>query len=613
MSGLCGLVRLDGGPVEEGALSSMASAAAHRGPDGGGRVLLGQAGFVWQALRVTPEDAAEVQPLRVGGLVVVADARLDDRAGLRQRLGSGAPGRDAPDSVLIAAAWQRWGPRAPERLLGDFAVVVYDVDRRVLWAFRDPMGMRPLYYRVEPGRRVLLASEVKQILAAPGVETRVHEPAIAAHLVGPVVPPTWTFDTGVEAVGPGELVRVDERGRVEREAWWSLDPEERIVYRDPREYVAHFQELFLAAVADRLRSAKPVGVLLSGGLDSGSVAASAGWLREHGRAAQDDLRTLSWGFRELGSCDERTISDLTCRRYSLPSTVVWGDRGYPLAEQGGRDPDRDDPYLGTYQALTEDTLRTAHEEGLGLLLPGTRGDYLVGDRVTDELGMLRAGHPLAALTDLRAHGGAAALRSVRDGARRAVGRGRGVTPVSPPAWLDEATAARTAVADTLAAAWARPAWGDQARAARAATVRSWAGQRAVDHEERSWARHGLGYADPWSDQRLVRFVTAVPQWRLQRRTARKLLVREAMAGILPDPVRHRPSGNEFAALYDRGMRDCSADLVHELLREPLLARAGWVDGAGLREEYRRYREGEPGGHPPWWALVAELWLRRWWT
>jgi asparagine synthase (glutamine-hydrolysing) len=616
MSGVCGVVRLDGGPVDAAELVAMTSAAAHRGRDGGGRLLLDHAGFAWQALRVTPEDVGDAQPVRLGDLVVVADARLDDRAGLRRSLGAGAPPVDAADSVLIAAAWQRWGDRAPQRLLGDFAVVVYDVARRVLHAFRDPMGMRPLHYRVEPGRRVLVGSEVKQVLAASDVPVRIFEPAVAAHLAGPFVPPTSTFYEGVEALGPGEALRVDAEGRVRRRVWWSLDPEERIVYPQLGDYAEHFRELLLTAVADRMRSVGPVGVLLSGGVDSGSVAASAGWLREQGRAPQTDLRTISWGFEELAGCDERAWSERTCRRYGLPSTVVWGDEGYPLAGTEGRTPDQDDPYLHTYQALMASTVRTAGETGVRLLLTGMGGDEVAGDRVTDELGLLKAGRPVAALTDLRARGGRTLVRQARRGAISAARRGRGgdghPAPVTAPHWLDAGFAARAGLDGTLAAAWAAPAWRDRARAARVATIRSWSHQRAVAWQERWWTRHGLAHAAPFQDVRLARFAAAVPQWRMQRWTDRKSLARAAMAGVLPDPVRQGPSDNEFAALYERGMRDRAVGVVEDLLDDPELARRGWVDAAGLRTEYRGYLAGAVGHHPPWWALSAELWLRRWW-
>jgi asparagine synthase (glutamine-hydrolysing) len=626
MSGVCGVVRLDGGPVEAGELVAMASAAAHRGRDGGGRVLLDAAGFAWQALRVTPEDVGDAQPVRVGDLVVVADARLDDRAGLVRSLGAGAPPGDAPDSVLIAAAWQRWGEGAPERLLGDFAVVVYDVAARVLHAFRDPMGMRPLHFLVEPRRRVLVGSEVKQVLAASGVPVRIFEPAVAAHLAGPFVPPTWTFYEGVEALGPGEALRVDAEGGVRRRVWWALDPEERIVYRDLGAYAEHFRELLLTAVADRLRSVGPVGVLLSGGVDSGSVAASAGWLREQGRAHQTDLRTYSFAYTTVPECDERAISAITVDRYGLRATDIPTHDAWPLCDMDAHGPDLDGPSIGVYQPLIDRALEAASEDGVGPLLGGDRGDLLVGPTGLSYVRLLARGDVRATMEEIGNHRRVlgdplpsilwrhlllAGLWHLRR--RRQVAQGPGGEPSDPvpgAPWIDPGFADRIGLPDMLARAEVASPVRDHARAQRYRSVFHPYQMQGMTWSERGYARYGVAFADPFSDLRLARFAVAVPAQVLTAPSEfDKPLAREAMRGIMPEGARRRAAKIEPAPFLAWALQGPATEAARSLGRGTEMAMRGWVDAEPLRERVEAVVAGAPIPALLWNALTLESWLR----
>ncbi|MDQ3661536.1 MAG: asparagine synthase-related protein, partial [Actinomycetota bacterium] len=206
----------------------------------------------------------------------MADARIDNREELVRTLwgGSHLPDEPPTDAELILEAYRRWGEECPARLIGDFAFAIWDARRGRLFAARDPMAMRALYYRVEP-RRVLFGTEVKQILAVPGVPARIFEPAVGAYLAGPFGHMEWTFYEGISQLAPAHALVVDASGQ---RTWryWDIDPDFRIEYPTEEEYVEHFLEVFLEAVRCRLRSTKPVGIFLSGGMDSGSIASAAG-------------------------------------------------------------------------------------------------------------------------------------------------------------------------------------------------------------------------------------------------------------------------------------------------------------------------------------------------
>ena len=312
MSGICGIVAFDGVPVEPEVLRKMADVAAHRGPDGIRYWYEGAAGLAHLALDLTPGSSRERQPTvdHQDGLVLTSDARIDNRDELVRALGDGGylPDEAPTEADIILAAYRRWGEACPGHIIGDFAFAIWDERREILFAARDPMGMRALYYRVEP-RRVLFATEVKQILAAPDIQARLFEPAVAAFLASTTGLPEWTYYQGIAQLPPAHALSADAGGH---RTWryWAIDPGYEIRYTEEGQYAEHFAEIFKEAVRCRLRSSKPVGIFLSGGMDSGSVASTAGWLlRKQEPPDNPGFRAYCWAFEQLTQADERHISD----------------------------------------------------------------------------------------------------------------------------------------------------------------------------------------------------------------------------------------------------------------------------------------------------------------
>ena len=198
MSGICGIINFDDKPANPDELHRMTEAVAHRGPDGCHHWQDGSVAMAHLALNITPESLGERQPLVEAGLVLVADARIDNREVLVDQLWAKAELKDrrATDADLILAAYRCWGQECPVHLLGDFAFAIWDSARKCLFAARDAMAMRAFYYRVEP-RRLLFATEVKQILAVPDVPVTIYEPAVGAYLAGLFGPLEWTFYEGI--------------------------------------------------------------------------------------------------------------------------------------------------------------------------------------------------------------------------------------------------------------------------------------------------------------------------------------------------------------------------------------------------------------------------------
>ena len=635
MSGLCGIVDLSGRQVAAEDLEPMIAAASYRGRDGVSIWTGHGAAIAHQALHATLASCHEHQPWHDenSGLVVVADARIDDRDALTAALPRGAvrqprAGPPHTDVEFVAAAVLAWGSAGIGRLLGDFAFVAWDTARRRLFAARDAMGMRPLAYHWN-GTRLWFASEVKQVLAARGVPARLSERAIAAHLTGSFDDAASTPYRDVLRVAPGHALTVDADGaRVAR--FWNVDPERRVRYRSEGEYAEAFRALFEASVRDRMGTDRDVGILLSGGVDSGAVASMAGHIVRRTGGTPAAIRTYAWQSANLPEVDERHISDQIVDHFGFSSASVAADDHGPLSDYPARGPERDGPYVGVYQALIERALAMAAMDGVGVMLSGTRGDLIVGETVLDAPGLLLSGRVRAVQRDL------AAFR-----------RWRGISPIAA---IDQLLV-RPFLADQLARPWLAPLRAMRRRAGDARTIRAapWvsesllsrtgavgrapnafeppAGLRGVSRRQRyrmvflgmnmetlQWldrlhARAGVAFADPWSDRRLAEFVIASPQWVVQRMVEPKRLAREAMRGVMPESVRVGASKISPEPLYELALRDRASGTVEALLADPMSAQLGFVDAARLRDHYRAYRAGAALDPTFWWALSLEMWLR----
>ena len=252
----------------------MAAVLAHRGPDGVGSRIAGAFGLAVQRLRVTPEEVGETQPL-VGpqGLLVALDGRLDNRSELFHQLDLADR---ASDAACVLAAYARWHEGAIARLSGDFALAVFEPSLRRLVLARDPIGLRPLYYHEGP-HHLAFASEIKALLRHPQIEARPDDEGVADSLLlgaRSAGGHERTCFAGVRALPPAGLLVVDARGIAVR-SYWEFDPTRRIAFSSFSEYAEAFHERFAAAVRQRIRSAYPVAVSVSGGLDSSSIFSQA--------------------------------------------------------------------------------------------------------------------------------------------------------------------------------------------------------------------------------------------------------------------------------------------------------------------------------------------------
>ena len=275
MSGLYGIYRFDGAPVDSQCLDRMKAAMAFYGPHGGACKVDGPVGLGHLLLEVNPEDAFEKQPMRGERGLLVCAARLDNREALLDALHiSSAEAPQTSDGHLVSLAFDRWGEDLCPHLEGDWTLAAWDTRARRLLLAKDAFGASTLYYYQDKGF-IAFASSLKALLALPGV---VHEPdrmRLAQVLV------VWQHDgeltayKGFRRMLWGNAMSVAEDGHTRAWRYWSPVGREPLAYRRDEDYVEAFLEHYERAVQSCLRTRKPISAELSGGRDSGSVVALA--------------------------------------------------------------------------------------------------------------------------------------------------------------------------------------------------------------------------------------------------------------------------------------------------------------------------------------------------
>jgi asparagine synthase (glutamine-hydrolysing) len=280
MCGLAGLLRFDGSPAEPAVLAAMARTLAHRGPDGEGIYCDDGIGLAHRRLAIVDLSEAANQPMESasGRFVIAYNGEVYNFESLRRELETlGVAFRTRSDTEVVLAAWERWGESALGRFNGMFAFALWDRRDRELTLARDRYGIKPLYY-ARCGRALLFGSEIKAILAYPPMRAAVDPEALIEYFTFQNFFTDRTLFSGVRLLPAGSLMRIGASGRGDLPAprrYWDFEFQEPTEVAAPEAYREELDRLFAQAVSRQLVSDVEIGAYLSGGIDSGSIAALA--------------------------------------------------------------------------------------------------------------------------------------------------------------------------------------------------------------------------------------------------------------------------------------------------------------------------------------------------
>jgi asparagine synthase (glutamine-hydrolysing) len=320
MCGICGELRFDHTVPERGVLSRMNEKLARRGPDDEGIYITGPMGFGHRRLSVIDLSERSHQPMvdEELGLSLVFNGAIYNYPELRKELiAAGYRFFSDGDTEVIIKAFHMWGEACVERLQGMFAFAIWSEKDQHLFLARDRLGIKPLYFSFTSNTQVKkafrFASNIQALLAAGDVDTNVDPVGLHHQLtLHAVIPAPLTILKGVRKLAPGHVMMVDANGHVEERRYWHLKATRPKEPRHEIEWIHLIHDALRKAVERRLSVADvPVGVLLSGGLDSSLLV---GLLAE---AGVKDLRTFSIGFEDIAdeAGSEFEYSDAVVERF----------------------------------------------------------------------------------------------------------------------------------------------------------------------------------------------------------------------------------------------------------------------------------------------------------
>jgi asparagine synthase (glutamine-hydrolysing) len=585
MCGICGEVTFNGA-VAGDSLATMNEKMWARGPDAGGTFSQNGVAFGHRRLSIIDLAAASQQPMidPTLGLAVVFNGCIYNYRELRSALAAkGHRFFSQGDTEVILKAYAEWGPRCVERFYGMFAFAVWERDSGRVVLARDRLGIKPLYYAELPGR-LRFASTLPALLAAGGVNTAI-DPAALHHYMSwhAVVPAPRTIIKGVRKLAPATICIIEPDGRRREEVYWSVAIGPRAEDRNLKE--ADWREAIrvtLGKAVERRRVADvPVGVLLSGGLDSSILVAM---LAELG---QNDLKTFSVGFEKVGDVegDEFRYSDLIAERFGTDHHRIKVDSSHTI-----------DALPGMVAAMSEPMM--SHD---------AVGFYMLSKEVAKYVKVAQSGQGADEIFG-GYHWYRALMRSndaAEDYARVYFDRDH--------AEMGEALAPRLMNGD-----YSREFVDEFFRTCGSLSPIDKVLQldtqimliddpvKRVDNMAMAW---GLETRVPFLDHDVVALAARIPA-ELKVHDGGKYILKEASRGLVPDAVIDRPKGY-FPVPALKYIRGAFLDFVRDVLDAPQARQRGLFNRAYI-DRLLSNPEGEltPKGHSKLWQVaLLECWLQ----
>lgn len=590
MSVQFGRWNIDGAPVDQSYLAKAGQMLAPYGPDGGSAYIKDSVGILFRAFHTTKESRKETQPfVTPSGAVLCWDGRLDNREELLRELRHMVTA-GATDLAIVAATYEAWGTKCFAKLIGDWALSIWNSISRSMTLAKDPIGTRHLYYSFDQ-EQVTWSTILDPLVLLAGKKFALEEEYIAGWLS--FFPAAYlTPYVGIHSVPPSCFVRL-ERERRTVSKYWDFDASKRISYRADGEYEEHFRQVFAESVRRRLRSDSPVLAELSGGMDSSSIVCVADRVIATGRAEVPRLDTLSyyndsepnWNERPYFTKVEEKRGRVGCHiDVSAPQQTRFehDERFAATPNSGGRS--------------SEQFVKCLTSQGNRVVLSGIGGDEVMGGVPT----------PTSELEDLVARGRlrvlARQLKLWSLNKRKPwfylfFGATRGFLPPAlvdfpkhkPPApWLSPGFVMRNRSAlrgYDIRLKLFGPLPSFQENLSTLEVLRRGLACDVLSSDPAREKRY------PYLDRALLEFVYSVPREQLVRPGQRRSLMRRALAGIVPDEVLNR---KRKAYVARAPLAAISADWAHfiDLSRHMASSSLGIVKSEKFLEALQQARHGQ---------------------
>ncbi len=609
-------------------LESVRDLLRHRGPDSAGlweNSYPGLAiGMGFRRLRILDLSAAADQPMALGDLRLVYNGEIYNFRVLREELESlGHQFRSTGDTEVILAAYRQWGLEAIPRLEGMFAFALWDGPNRRLVLARDRLGIKPLYY-ARDGKRFVFASEPKAVLALGQFSAGLDEPAFAKFLTFLWVPDPDTLFRGVSKLPPGHVAVIEDGAERVRQYW---DVEFLEETASVAGHAERLRESVRTAVSRQLASDVPLGVFLSGGVDSTLIARLAA------EESPRPVLAVATGFADRLQANEVGDDDLPFARLAAQSIPNLDYREVVLSELSADlvselTDNMDDPVADPAAIATYLICRAAKPEAT-VMLSGVGSEELfagyprhravsVATRIAHLPAGLRRGlfrHAAALVPGARPGSGMGGLRHTK---KLLQGLAEPEPYIGFCAHHDAGSLARLVGAPVH---WSEVTEVHRRHLARAAhlpplsralylDLKTFLPSLNLAYTDRSSMACSVEVRVPLLDELVVERAVKIPDAMKVFRGTGKFILKRAAADLVPDRILRRPKTG-FGAPVRTWMRELSGEVVRDCLSPGSLHSRGWVSVEGVREMRTRLLRGQSDQALQLWALVVlELWARR---
>jgi asparagine synthase (glutamine-hydrolysing) len=608
MSFQFGIWNFDGKPIEQSILRRLAFRGVQPVFDAEAAVIDGPVAMLYAPFHTTTDSRREQQPyLSTGGQRITWDGRLDNREELLGQLSRVK--NDGTDIAIIAAAVDHWGDNTFSRIVGDWAMSIWNPARKELILARDYMGIRRLFY-YSTGDRVIWSSQLEPLVFA-GDQFQLCNEYIAGYLA--LYPdPDLTPYREIRSVAPGHFLRMTY-GKTTSNRYWSLQPRIKIRYRSDAEYEEHYRHLFRQAVRRRLRTDSPILADLSGGFDSSSIICMADDIAAEEGVTSRHVDTFSYhDFNEPENDDYIYVSEFEKKRGKTGIHADLKNSEIPIEFESS-----------TFSATPGFKQRTdvhaalsliLHRGGYRVILSGFGGDEMNGQTLDPRviladlllnfrLGKLAKGLTIWSLLIRKRPWIHLFFQTVRELTPPAI-QSRLKEHGRVEAWVNSGFAHHynmsiRQIGPMKAWSLSRPSFRDAVQ-----TIDNLARQLNCSGPPLTEKRY------PYLDQELVEFLAAIPLDQLLRPGQRRSLMRRSLAGILPPQILARKSKGVMARCFSASLNS-QWNTVQKAFSDPLSSRAGYVDKDRLLAALTAMKNGKFSLQALGVlnALSLELWLR----
>jgi asparagine synthase (glutamine-hydrolysing) len=602
----------------------MADTMVHRGPDDTGLYARDNVAFGFRRLSILDLTSGGHQPFlsEDGQVALVFNGEIYNYAELRRELaGLGHAFHSTGDTEVLLHAYLEWGEQCVDRLNGMWAFLVHDGRTGEVFGARDRFGIKPFYY-VRTTDSWYFASEIKALHAVVPASLEIDTARVATFIASGRLENApagdTSFFTNVRQVPPGTCFTLSRAGNLRSRSYWCLPEEDAVELPDTaREY----RDLFTSAVELRLRSDVPVGVSLSGGMDSTAIISTMAALRRGGgHASISTLHAFSYMPPEFDETPfiERTIAatGATLHRVEIRPHDFWHNLGTLLAYH-------DEPVHSATASISFEIYRAAAREGVKVVLCGQGADETLGGYYSFFRNwwytQLRSGRLAAVFGNIRDYARGHEMSIVRESIATGLRLGLNLAGRTT---LYRSTMKKRRLATAYPY---RALLGPDARRALAApavlddqTLRG-----VLTHstevsplplylrlEDRNSMAHSVEARLPFLDYRLVSLAFRLGgHWKI-RGEWNKYILRQSMRGVIPEEVRIRVDKMGFPTAMDRWLRVELRQELADILESSEFRQRGLFDPAAVRTMLKQHVSGERNAGSALFNLAqVELWLR----